>query len=255
MNRNVLVIAHRGYSSKYPESTELAYTKAIELGVDFIEADIQLSKDGHFVVFHDSDLSRITNGNGFICDYNLQELKQFNVKSDFDNIYSIQQIATLDEIIKIAKQSKSKICLELKDITTRNIENYEDIIIPFLVNNDLLQKVVFNLPDTPQSDKFAIACHNKYPYIPIIYDFAIKEDNAKEIDEFIKRCLNYGVRIVEYEYKLMSSRIVRELKSNGIGVWAWTINSESDMINAIEIGADGILTDDPYKLCRLMGRI
>jgi len=255
LHRNILVIAHRGYSSKYPESTELAYIRSVELGVDFIEADIQLSKDGHFVVFHDNDLSGVTDGKGRICDYNIHELKQLNVLDKFDNKYGFQPIATLAEVIEISKQSKVKICLELKDISIRHIKNYEELIITFLTEYSSTQKVIFNLPDTPESDDFAKACRIKYPSIPIAYDFSIGEEKTNEIEAFIKRCLIHGIRIVEYEYSFMSKYIIRELKSNGIGVWVWTINNEDDMINAIEMGADGILTDDPYKLCRLIGKI
>lgn len=254
LNNNILIIAHRGYSAKYPESTRLAYTKAIELGVDFIEADIQLSKDGQFLVFHDDDLSRVTDAKGKICDYNVNDLKKFNVKADFGDKYGFQPIITLDELIDIVGQSKVKLCLELKDVGSREIKNYEELIIPYLIKHNFERKTVINLPDTYKSDEFANACVKKYNYIKIAYDFAIKEDKVDKIENFIDRCLFYGVRIVEYEYSFLSKDVIRELKSNGIGIWTWTINNENDMINAIEMGVDGILTDDPYTLCQLLNR-
>ena len=255
MLNNILVIAHRGYSSKYPESTELAYIKSIELGVDFIEADIQLSKDGHFVVFHDYDLSRVTDGEGLVCDFTLQELRQFNVRAEFGNKFGFQRIATLEDVIKIAKQSNVKVCLELKDISSRNIESYEDIIVPFLIEHDFMDMVVINLPNTKESDRFTENCLNKNYIIPIAYDFSIEEYEIDKINEFIKKCLNYNIKIVEYEYSKMSKDVVIKLKNNGISIWAWTINEEDDMLLAIKMGVDGILTDDPHKLCKIIGRI
>ncbi len=253
LNTNVLIIAHRGYSSEYPESTTLAYTKSMEIDIDFIEADIQLTKDGHFVIFHDYDLSRLTNSRGYICDYYLQDLKKLNIISN--NKYGFQTIPSLEEVINLVKNSFVRICLELKDIPKRRIRNYEDIIVPFLIKNSVINRVVFNLPNTPESDDFTIACSEKYPFIPIAYDFSIDESKTNEIDAFIRKCLKYGIRIVEYEYRFLSKNVIRKLKSNGISVWTWTINDENEMINAINMGVDGILTDDPYKLARIIGRI
>ena len=77
----ILNIAHRGYSGKFDENTMLAFKKAIEYKADGIETDVQLSKDGVPVLIHDETLERTTNGNGFVKDYTLSELKMFKTKS------------------------------------------------------------------------------------------------------------------------------------------------------------------------------
>ena len=60
------MIAHRGFSARYPENTLLAFTKAMEAGVDGIETDLRLSKDAHPVLFHDDTLERLTGNNGCV---------------------------------------------------------------------------------------------------------------------------------------------------------------------------------------------
>ena len=72
------VYAHRGYSGRYPENTMLAFKEAGKLGVDGIELDVQLTKDGEVVVIHDEKIDRTTDGPGYVIDYTLQELKKFN---------------------------------------------------------------------------------------------------------------------------------------------------------------------------------
>ncbi len=62
------VIAHRGYSGRYPENTMLAYKKAVEAGCDEIELDVQMTKDGVLVMLHDENVEYITNGKGYIKD-------------------------------------------------------------------------------------------------------------------------------------------------------------------------------------------
>ena len=60
--------AHRGFSGKYPENTMLAFEKAIEIGADGAELDVQLTKDGEVVIIHDETIDRTTDGKGYVVD-------------------------------------------------------------------------------------------------------------------------------------------------------------------------------------------
>ena len=68
------VVAHRGYSGRYPENTMLAFQKAVEAGCDEIELDVQLTKDDVVVVLHDERIDRTTDGAGYVRDYTYEEL-------------------------------------------------------------------------------------------------------------------------------------------------------------------------------------
>jgi len=74
--KNIYVAAHRGWSEKYPENTMTAFRKAIEIGVDQIETDIRITKDGELVCIHDETVDRTTNGSGRVCDFTLAELRE-----------------------------------------------------------------------------------------------------------------------------------------------------------------------------------
>ncbi|GAB4265907.1 MAG: glycerophosphodiester phosphodiesterase [Candidatus Promineifilaceae bacterium] len=89
-----LIIGHRGASDEAPENTLAAFALAKEQGADGIELDVHLSADGKLVVIHDADLSRTTNGTGFVSQYTLAELKQFDAGMG-------QQIPTLDEVFEL----------------------------------------------------------------------------------------------------------------------------------------------------------
>ena len=75
------VMAHRGYSGKYPEYTMLAFEEAAKTGADGIELDVQLTKDGQVVVIHDERIDRTTDGSGWVKDYTYEELKKWYAKS------------------------------------------------------------------------------------------------------------------------------------------------------------------------------
>ena len=99
------VIAHRGYSGRYPENTMLAFEKAVEAGCDAIEMDVQLTKDGEVVVIHDERIDRTTDGTGFVKDYTAGELQRFNAAKLFPHITEFQHIPTFDEYCSWAKQA------------------------------------------------------------------------------------------------------------------------------------------------------
>jgi glycerophosphoryl diester phosphodiesterase len=79
-----LVIAHRGYRTKYPENTLVAFQAAIDVGADMIELDVLLTKDRKMVVIHDESLGRTTNGRGMVSDCTLSQLKALDAGSWFD---------------------------------------------------------------------------------------------------------------------------------------------------------------------------
>lgn len=87
---NIIVAAHRGFSSKYSENTLLAFQKAVESGAHMIELDLRLSKDGVVVIMHDETIDRTTNGSGKISDYTLSELKTFDA-GDGETIPTLEE--------------------------------------------------------------------------------------------------------------------------------------------------------------------
>ena len=100
----VKVIAHRGFSSRYPENTMLAFEQALKLGADGAEFDIQLTSDGVPVVFHDESLLRITGSDLLIKDLTLEELRAFDLSYKFRGQCPVQHIPTLEEYFALVKE-------------------------------------------------------------------------------------------------------------------------------------------------------
>ena len=105
--------AHRGFSGKYPENTLLAFSKAIEEGVDGIENDVHLTKDGVLVVMHDELVDRTTNGKGYIKDKTYEELAQLDASYIFKE-HGPQKVPTLREYLELVKDTDIITNIELK---------------------------------------------------------------------------------------------------------------------------------------------
>ena len=104
-------IAHRGYSGNYPENTMLAFQKALEAGVDGIEFDVHLSKDGRLVIIHDELLDRTTDATGLVQDRTLAELRQLDASAGFAGVYGKNQIPTLEEYFELILKMLGKYAL------------------------------------------------------------------------------------------------------------------------------------------------
>ncbi len=91
--------AHRGDMKNAPENTVPAIRSAVARGTHQIEFDLQLSKDGHIVVIHDSTVDRTTNGSGKVADMTFEELRALDAGSWFSNEYAGVQIPTFREVL------------------------------------------------------------------------------------------------------------------------------------------------------------
>ncbi len=100
------IIAHRGFSSDYPENTLLAFTKALEAGADGIETDLQLSRDEAVILFHDNELKQITKAEGTPQERTLAELKRLDAGRG-------ERIPTLEELLRLC-DAKATLILEIK---------------------------------------------------------------------------------------------------------------------------------------------
>ena len=91
--------AHRGDVAAAPENTIPAFVSAVKKGAGMIEFDVQLSKDGHLVIMHDTSVDRTTNGKGRVSDLTFQELRALDAGGWFDPSFTNTQIPTLEEAL------------------------------------------------------------------------------------------------------------------------------------------------------------
>lgn len=95
----MLVVGHRGAPDRAPENTLASFEAAIAIGVDAIELDVHLSRDGHLVIIHDQNLARTTNGRGLVHEHSLAELKALDAGSWFGPSFARERIPTFEEIL------------------------------------------------------------------------------------------------------------------------------------------------------------
>ena len=110
-----LVIAHRGDSAHRPENTLASFESALALGAEFLELDVQLSRDGQAMVIHDGTLERTTDGHGPVSQASLAELKQLSAgyPQRFGSSFAAERIPTLAEVLALAR-GRARVMVEVK---------------------------------------------------------------------------------------------------------------------------------------------
>lgn len=136
--------AHRGCSQRYPENTLTAFEKAASIkGLTGIELDIQLTKDGEIVVFHDEKVNRTTNGVGSVSAFSLQELKQLQIDAGNGHIERIPMMEEVFDMLEDFLKSGLQLNIELKN-SLYPYECMEEKIIDMVYKKGVQDSIVYS---------------------------------------------------------------------------------------------------------------
>jgi glycerophosphoryl diester phosphodiesterase len=111
---DVLVVAHRGIVSGFPENTIAAYRAAMDRGFSAIEVDLRATADGGIVVMHDDDVDRTTNGHGRVSELTFDEIRSLDAGSYVSPEFAGQQVPTFGEVLEAVRGSGVKLVLDIK---------------------------------------------------------------------------------------------------------------------------------------------
>lgn len=236
------IYGHRGAMGEYPENTLLSFKKAIEQGVDGLEIDIQLTKDGEVVVIHDEKLDRTTTGTGFVKDLTLDEIKQYSAGANFkqfpkyNEAWDEETIPTLKEVFTLLEANPEvELNIELKTFPFRYTGIEEKALeLCSLYGGD--RKIIFSsfhlpsilsIKELDREAKIAWLLHQSISH-PEEYSEALSLEG-----------LHIGKDII-----LKNPSILKEYNSQ---VRVWTVNSIDEIKQFLDLKVDVIMTDFPEK--------
>ena len=223
------ITAHRGASAKYPENTMAAFKGAFELRADWIELDVQQTKDRKIVVSHDTNLKRVTGVNKNIIEMTYDEIKNLDAGSFFDVKFKDERIPLLEDVLKYVIDKPIRLNIELKP-TGEEVEFEKEVI-------DLI---------------------NKYNYKERCVLTSQVHDvlkNIKEYDSSIKTVYVMSLALgditkIEYadafsvEASSVNKNLVKKVHNKGKEIYAWTVNKETSIQHMIDMNVDNIITDN-----------
>lgn len=256
------VIAHRGASWDAPEHTFAAWDLALESGADWIEQDLQLTRDGVLVVFHDDSLDRVARGPAADCSGTVRsktraQLQRCDVGSWFNTKYpprarsefAAQRIPTLDEVLARYRR-RAKFYIELK--APDEAPGMEQALLEALTRHGLAADSAARARVIVQSFSAAslqrvAALAPGYTLVQLLGD---RLDEAT-LDADLARIATYAQGIGPSR-RHVNRTLVKRAHANGLVVHPYTVNDEAEMRQLLSLGVDGMFTDRPAQLRRLL---
>ena len=213
-----LVIAHRGFSSRYPENTLLAFEKALQLGADGAEFDIQLTKDGVPVVIHDESVLRVSGTDALVKDLTLAELRALDVSYKFRGLCAPQRVPTLEEYFTLVKDSEFLNIIELKT-AIYEYDGIEQKVIDLIRRFGLSGRVVLS----SFNHYSLLRCKKIAPELPcgILYECRIAEPQDY--------CKRLGMQYLHPDYRFLNDAELAKYEAAGVKTSPWTVDGEADM--------------------------
>lgn len=226
---SIQICAHRGSSVRAPENTLESVQLAIEEMADYVEIDVQLTKDGEVVLMHDSSLERTTGEKKNVWELTLKEIQSLDAGSWHSEEYVGTTIPTLEEVLKVCK---GEIIINIEIKGDKHNEGIEEKVVELIEKYGLEKQCVVTSMSYSSLKK-------------------VKEVNKKIKTGYITAMIYGNIYDREYvDFLSLKSVFVTEMTvqnahSKGKEVYVWTVNSELELERMKNLGVDNIITDDP----------
>ncbi|MFY0743994.1 glycerophosphodiester phosphodiesterase family protein [Solibacillus silvestris] len=236
--KQVSNVAHRGATAYSPENTIAAFDLAVDMKADYIEIDVQRSKDGELVLIHDTTVDRTTDGTGKVGDLTLEQLRSLDAGSWKGEQFAGEPIPTFEEILD-HYHGKIGILIELK--APELYPGIEEQVAAALIERNLHK---------PQNEKIIIQSFNfesikkmdqLLPKVPIGVLTSNRADTTLEaLQEFSTYADWFNP-----SYGNVTEELVNQVHSLGMQIGSWTVRSQEAADFLFEMGVDAIISDYP----------
>ena len=237
-----LVIAHRGNSAHRPENTMASFASALELGADFVEFDVQLTKDGEVVVIHDPTLDRTTDGVGAVRDLTLAEMKQVSAgfPQRFGDEYHGERIPTLAEVLGLLRD-RAIAMIEIKpDSVSADAEGGIEAHALAEIRKAGMEKQVALISFARVA---LLRCRTLAPEIPRGHLFY-----RAEIPDVLAGAHETDSKVVLPEKGMLTPELRDRLREAGVKLATWVIDDPAELAALASFDLYGIGSNRPGEL-------
>lgn len=221
-----IILAHRGWTQGGVENTIEALEAANAVGAEIVEFDTMQTKDGHFVVMHDTELGRLTGHSVKVKDSTLDELTAMTVHADGMS----GQIPALVDYVTRANELNQRLLIEIK-LSGAETDTHVQDLIDVLAENDLLEGHLFHTLDFESAENLKTLLPDQtVGYIMPFAGFGVPQTLAD---------------FLVLEESSATPRMQTRVENAGLGYFVWTVNTDEAIRQRLREGADGIITDHP----------
>lgn len=231
LGRNIHIAAHRGDKLSAPENSLSSIRAALEKEIDFVEIDVQLTKDGVVVLAHDLDLKRVAGAPLNVSELTYAEIAGLDIGYLFAEEFNGERIPTLAEALQEVK-GQAKLLVDLKPYGY--IEELANKVVDLVQEYNMVNQVYIQSFEYKALE--AVRRANSEIKIGQILFLAAGDLSAFDVDFYT------------IEQSMLSHKFIRDARQNNREVWVWTVNKESDIKEVLKYDIDGIITDYPDRV-------
>ncbi len=235
-----LKIGHRGAAGYCPENTFVSFRQALQLGVDFLEVDIQMTKDGELVIIHDATVNRTTNGKGKVKDLTLKEIQALDAGSWFHPKFAGEKVPDFSEFLDEFAE-KTGLLIELKNPS--QYPKIEEKVAEELKKRGLSSgekaKIIVQSFDRNSMIHF----HQLLPAIPI--GVLVKNRPINGIPNKDLYSFSSFATYVNPKITMVNRRLLRRIHRHGFKTIIWTVKKKKDAKRLKHLQINGIVSDYP----------
>ncbi|MET2949894.1 glycerophosphodiester phosphodiesterase family protein [Vibrio owensii] len=230
-----LLIGHRGVAGKFPENTKVSVQAAIDLGLNWVEVDVQPTKDNVLVVCHDHTVNRCSNGKGRVDQMTLSELKALDFGRWFSNEFANESIMTLSELLELAAGNDLNLNIEVK-VDHHSANDVAQMVAQTLLDGPLPKERIL-LSSFSHDVIRALHKHCEGYRLGVLSEFFTRKDRLllEEVDAY---SCNLNINWVR-------SRQINKLQQAGYKVMCYTVNNPNKLKHLPIL--DGIFSDHPSR--------
>ena len=236
------LIGHRGVKDLCPENTLESISKAFEIGLNFVEIDVKISKDKVPILLHDDTLDRTTNGSGLAIDYEYESIKNLDAGKFFYKENTNIFIPKLEDILSFCANNNGNLNIELKPNKNFEKENAHQI---YELTKNINQIDIF----FSSFDMISILEISKL-YPQSTRSFLLDDFKEYNIDDLISISINHDLKICGLNIDLVTADIIKKIKKSNMAITVYSdkninLSSANDIFS---IGVDSIFVDNPLEL-------
>jgi glycerophosphoryl diester phosphodiesterase len=250
------VIAHRGASADYPENTLPAFAAARAVGAPYFELDIHMTRDGHIVVAHDDNLERVGAAHGMIREMTLAQLSRVDAAYNFTPPsgsgeafpYRGRGIHVPELAEVFAACPDQRFIVEIKQTSPSLV----DALIGVIDRARMRRRVLVASEHQAPIDEFRAAAPDIPTNFPTAEVAAFLMSLPGGAPPFVPRGAALQIPPEHESWKIVTPESVAASHRIGVEIHVWTINEEAEMRAMLALGVDGIITDFPARLLKLL---
>ncbi|MDC3022386.1 glycerophosphodiester phosphodiesterase family protein [Pelagibacteraceae bacterium] len=236
------LIGHRGVKDLCPENTLESIARAFEIGLNFVEIDVKISRDKVPILLHDDTLDRTTNGNGLAIDYDYENIKKLDAGKFFYKKNTNIFVPKLEDILSLCNNKNGNLNIELKP--NKNFEKENTYQIYKLTKNINTIEIFFSSFDMTS----ILEISKIYPQS--FRSFLLDDFKEYNIDDLINISINNDLKICGLNIDLVTADIIKKIKKSNILITVYSdksinLSSANDIFS---IGVDSIFVDNPIDL-------